>query len=37
LSAMTGSREMDATAIIDYFAPLKEWLDKQNAGKKTGW
>ena len=37
LAAMTGSREMDATAIIDYFAPLKEWLDKQNEGKKVGW
>ena len=23
--------EMDATAIIDYFAPLKKWLDEQNA------
>jgi hypothetical protein len=22
---------MDATAIIDYFAPLKRWLDEQNA------
>ncbi len=37
LAAMTGSREMDATAIIDYFAPLKAWLDKQNEGKKVGW
>jgi len=24
---------MDATAIIDYFAPLKQWLDEQNAKK----
>jgi peptidyl-dipeptidase A len=31
LAEMTGSREMDATAIIDYFAPLKEWLDAQVA------
>jgi len=37
LEAMTGSREMDATAILDYFAPLKAWLDEQNAGKATGW
>jgi peptidyl-dipeptidase A len=28
---------MDATAILDYFAPLKKWLDEQNAGEKTGW
>jgi peptidyl-dipeptidase A len=36
---MTGARQMDATAIIDYFAPLKTWLDDQVAkGKsKSGW
>jgi len=33
LKAMTGEDKMDATAIIDYFAPLKSWLDEQN--KKT--
>lgn len=37
LEAMTGKREMDATAILDYFAPLKKWLDEQNAGKAAGW
>lgn len=31
LKAMTGEDKMDATAIIDYFAPLKAWLDEQNA------
>ncbi len=31
------SREMDATAILDYFAPLKTWLDEQNAGRDCGW
>lgn len=31
LKAMTGEEKMDATAIIDYFAPLKAWLDQQNA------
>ena len=30
LKAMTGEDKMDATAIIDYFAPLKQWLDEQN-------
>jgi peptidyl-dipeptidase A len=34
LKAMTGEDKMDATAIIDYFAPLKTWLDEQN--KKAG-
>jgi peptidyl-dipeptidase A len=28
---------MDATAILDYFAPLKKWLDEQNKGEKLGW
>jgi peptidyl-dipeptidase A len=37
LEALTGRREMDATAILDYFAPLKKWLDEQNRGRKTGW
>jgi peptidyl-dipeptidase A len=33
LKAMTGEDKMDATAIIDYFAPLKTWLDEQNRKK----
>jgi len=30
LKALTGEEKMDATAIIDYYAPLKTWLDEQN-------
>jgi peptidyl-dipeptidase A len=37
LEAISGQREMDATAILDYFAPLKEWLDEQNRGRVCGW
>ncbi len=37
LQALTGSTAMDATAIIDYFAPLKAYLDQQLAGKPVGW
>jgi peptidyl-dipeptidase A len=37
LYALTGQRQMDATAILDYFAPLKKWLDEQNQGKPVGW
>ena len=37
LEAITGQRQLDATAILDYFAPLKEWLDQQNRGRTTGW
>jgi peptidyl-dipeptidase A len=37
LEALTGGRQMDATAIVDYFAPLKTWLDEQNRGQTVGW
>jgi peptidyl-dipeptidase A len=37
LEALTGSKQMDATAILDYFAPLSKWLDEQLAGKPIGW
>ena len=37
LEALTGSREIDASAIIDYFAPLMSWLDEQNQGRSCGW
>jgi peptidyl-dipeptidase A len=37
LFAMTGERTMDAGALLEYFAPLKEWLDRQNQGKPVGW
>ena len=35
LKAMTGEDKMDATAILDYFAPLKTWLDQQNGKPAT--
>ena len=37
LESLTGQRQMDATAIRDYFAPLQKWLDEQNKGKPVGW
>jgi peptidyl-dipeptidase A len=37
LEALTGQRQMDASAILDYFAPLQKWLDEQNKGQKAGW
>lgn len=33
LQTLTGEKEMDATAILDYFAPLKTWLDQQNKSR----
>ena len=37
LEAFTGSREMDGTALVEYFAPLQTWLKEQNKGKQCGW
>lgn len=37
LQAFTGTREMSGKAMVDYFAPLKTWLDQQNKGKPKGW
>jgi len=37
LEALTGSKQMDATAILDYFAPLSAWLDTQLGTAKLGW
>jgi peptidyl-dipeptidase A len=37
LEALTGQREMDASAMLDYFAPLETWLEAQNAGRQCGW
>jgi peptidyl-dipeptidase A len=37
LTTLTGKGEMDASAILDYFAPLKVWLDEQNQGRTCGF
>jgi peptidyl-dipeptidase A len=37
LATLTGKHAMDATAILDYFAPLRAWLDEQNRGRRCGW
>ncbi|WP_199732725.1 MULTISPECIES: M2 family metallopeptidase [Corallococcus] len=37
LSAMTGGKQMDATPMLEYFAPLRRWLQEQNKGQKCGW
>jgi len=37
LEALTGQRQMDASAMAEYFEPLKKWLDEQNHGTKVGW
>ena len=37
LQAFTGTREMSGAALVEYFAPLKTWLDEQNRGHPSGW
>ena len=37
LEKLTGSRQIDASAIIDYFQPLIGWLKEQNKGQTCGW
>jgi peptidyl-dipeptidase A len=37
LEKLTGTRQMDALAITEYFAPLLAWLEEQNKGQQCGW
>ena len=39
LEALTGEKQMDASALADYFAPIKAWLDEQNKANRypVGW
>lgn len=37
LEKLTGTREADASAIIEYFAPLMVYLKEQNEGRSCGW
>jgi len=37
LQSAIGSRDFDASAMLEYFAPLQEWLRKENAGRQCGW
>jgi peptidyl-dipeptidase A len=37
LEAFTGERQMNGTAMVEYFAPLMRWLEEQNKGEVAGW
>ncbi|MBK8285163.1 MAG: M2 family metallopeptidase [Ahniella sp.] len=37
MKELTGTEQMDASAIIDYFAPLMGWLQEKNKGQQCGW
>ena len=37
LEVFTGTREMSAKPMLEYFAPLLKWLNEQNKGETAGW
>ena len=37
LKTMTGESRADASAMVEYFAPLLTWLKEQNKGETLGW
>lgn len=39
LEVITGQRKMDASALLEYFEPLADWLKKENerTGAHIGW
>ena len=37
MKELTGGEKMDASAVLEYFAPLQAWLKQQNANQSCGW
>ena len=37
LEVVTGTRQISAAPLLEYFAPLSAWLDERNAGRACGW
>ncbi|RYE89880.1 MAG: peptidase M2 family protein, partial [Myxococcales bacterium] len=37
LEVLSGERQADASAMVEYFAPLTAWLREQNRGETCGW
>ena len=37
LEALTGTRELSGKALLNYYQPLKDWLDDKNANRSCGW
>ncbi len=37
LEAFTGTREMNGSAVLEYFAPLMTFLREENQGQQCGW
>ena len=37
LETFTGTREMDGSAIVEYFDPLIKWMKEENKDRSCGW
>ena len=37
IEKITGTRSLSGTSMLNYYMPLKEWLDEQNDGLECGW
>ena len=37
LAALSGEKQADASAMLEYFAPLRKFLAEQNKGQTCGW
>lgn len=37
LEALTGTRTLSGKSMLNYYKPLKDWLDVQNASRSCGW
>ncbi len=37
LKELTGGEQLDAAPVLEYFAPLQQWLTQHNEGQSCGW
>jgi peptidyl-dipeptidase A len=37
MDALTGEKRADASALLEYFEPLRSWLEEENRGRRCGW
>ena len=37
LESITGQRQLSGKSLLNYYSPLKNWLDKKNEGRTCGW
>ena len=35
--ALTGERKLNGSSILNYYKPLQDWLENENAGRSCGW